>query len=137
MKLVRNSILVALGSIFLSGCATTISGQLVDSTGKEIKVDDATVNVSSLSGQNISEIIEVDIEGYFSSKASLPDGSYYVEVLAPGYKINGLQVEVSESRNLIFKMRKTSSQSIKGLSIEATKDYSKGNGNATIRPPQF
>lgn len=124
----------------LASCAPTLSGQLMDDQGEPISAENGRVNVLQLTNvkeQPVSHVLRVDRTGSFESDRKLPAGSYLVEALIPGYKIESVRIDVDGSKELSFRLKKLSTLSPELVGSGQDVDPDKGAGGASLTPPKL
>ena len=131
---------LVLAALYLVSCAPTLSGKLEGQTS-ELSPSEARVNVTRLDGEKGAEprtiVIDVEPNGEFSTDEDLPEGSYLVEALVPGYKLVSERVEINESKEVKFKLTPLSAPKPRAIGTNVDVDMGRGSGAATLTPPNL
>lgn len=129
--------ILMLSLLILPGCATTLSGTVKDQTGQPIAQGKINIHRLSPSVESENNWL-VDIEDGAYQSADLSDqGEYLIEVLAPGYRLTSQKITVTESQTLNLSLEKLPGKTARGVSANPHVELGRGEGNATIAPPQF
>ncbi|MBQ47116.1 MAG: hypothetical protein CMP10_06515 [Zetaproteobacteria bacterium] len=126
--------------IILSGCATKISGVVLSQTGSQLKIDEGKINIIDLrssQSSNYSKIIDVDEDGFFSTSNHVPNGTYLVETLIPGFELSNQKITVNQDTYVTFKIKKSNEIHPSTLKAKIEIIPLKGGGNASITPPNM
>lgn len=133
--------ILVLGVLSLSGCATTISGTLVAKDPKN-KVDyqNARVNITRLDKTNVAKenyVVTVDDEGGFETVIDLEKGKYMVEALVPGFAAESKTIDLKSSQEIHLKVSPLEDPSTSAISPNMNVELGKGEGDATLMPPNL
>tara|TARA_B100000902_G_scaffold208081_1_gene198072 strand:- start:359 stop:772 length:414 start_codon:yes stop_codon:yes gene_type:complete len=134
------SYLPIISIIILSGCATKISGVVLSQTGSPLKIDEGKINIIDLrnsQSSNYSKIIDVNEDGFFSTNKHVPNGTYLIETLIPGFELSNQKITVTKDTYLTFKIKKSNAIYPSTLKAKIEITPLKGGGNASITPPNM
>lgn len=126
--------------LMISSCTTTISGTIVQEDGKHInQTKSAKVNISFLDQENSdwNEVVDLDIDGTFTTNKDLQPGYYLVEPLIPGYAINSVRLFVDQDKVIKIIAKPLREQSSKLIQIQKSTKLHRGSGGAQIAPPKL
>lgn len=129
---------LALG-LLATGCATTITGVLQDTSGAAVYSQEARVNISPLltnDSSATSQMLTVSEDGSFSS-ADVEPGSYLVEALVPGFAPSSQTVQVQSDQHLTLKLRSLKKIQSGTISTGDDVEFSRGSGGADLMPPNL
>lgn len=130
------------GLLLAVGCQSTLGGKLVDKQGDPIKANAGRVNITALdrkddSEQSVAFVVDVDKNGYFTVKRSLPKGSYLIEALVPGYKATSIRVDLEGNDKISLQLEPIPAAPAKSLDANLNVDVERGVGEATLMPPEL
>lgn len=123
--------------VFVStSCHTYLSGELKTLQDEPMKAN-GTVNITSLKkSPPISTTAQV-VQGQFETEDSLPEGTYLIEALVPGYQIHSTKIDLSSASHIDLKMTPLKKPNIKGFKPHLTVPADKGTGAASLLLPNF
>lgn len=133
----RFSVVGLMATIYaLSGCAPTISGNLLSTNGDVIMSPEARVNIVPISSsEDEPQVLEVGSEGEFKTTETLKKGFYLVEALVPGYAPISVKVDVQKSENILLKLSPAKKIKNGSFGYYDELDEGRGQGGATLVPP--
>lgn len=139
---------IALGALFLGGCATSISGsvKMVDTNNQPVadaKLEGIVVNLinTTSSVENASSSVKTDEQGNFKtdSKQEVKPGTYKIEASEAGYVPASKTIEVKDSSReveLVLKqLPRGRTHSYRGPSSD--RDQIINPGEVNIQPPSM
>ncbi|MFW7382011.1 MAG: hypothetical protein ACOH5I_24610 [Oligoflexus sp.] len=124
-------------SIFLSSCATTIRGYVIQEDGQSIAARGGKVNVSFLDGANPPQVLDLQEDGSFVTDDEIFEGHYLIEPLIPGYSTNSLRVYVDESKTVRIVAKPLDPNPSKSIQIQRENRLDRGSGTARLAPLQL
>ena len=134
-------IALGLAAMVYVGCATTISGTLAAKDPKQkIDYQNARINISRLDKANVSAenyVVAVDEEGAFETAVDLEKGRYLVEALVPGFAAESKTLEIQSSQEIHLKVTPLDSPATSSISPNMNVELGKGEGGATLMPPNL
>lgn len=124
--------------LVISGCTTTISGEITDSNGQPISFS-GKINIVRLdsNAEQKSLIIDIDQRGMFESNADLEEGEYLVEPLIPGYEYGSTRISLTSSQHLKFAVKERPKTKPKTFKANDNLNIGMGAGNANLTPPKY
>jgi hypothetical protein len=143
----KGLVLVALGALWLGGCAAGISGsvRLVDRENKpipEAKLEGIVVNMMNTTSavEQASYSVKTDAKGRFESESDrIKPGVYKIEASEPGYVTATKTIEVKDSpRSVELELKqlpKGGARSYRGPATDKDKIINPGEVN--IQPPSL
>ena len=125
--------------LLLHGCATLVSGQIIQDTGEKLTGVEGKVNIQGLDRNNrqISEIVSIDADGQFSNQTDLKKGRYLIEALIPGYQSESQTIEIDASRELSIAVRRLTKRKTNLIDLQDQTRLDRGSGNVKLTPPEF
>lgn len=129
-----------LATLAMTACAPTLAGQLASAKGEFRSSPDARVNVTSLDhgdGEPRVMTLEVGADGNFSTRESLPAGSYLVEAVVPGYAVQSKTVQLGDEAPIEMTLTPVAPVKAKTTRAHAELDQSRGSGDAMLMPPSL
>ena len=123
----------------LYGCATSISGVVMDETNRPIKTHEGKINIHLLSPSTrpLSIVVDIDAKGEFSTNTNLTEGEYLVEPLIPGYRSDAIKLQLSASQKLTLSATKIGPIKPSTIGTGENSDVGKGAGEASLTPPNL
>jgi len=124
----------------LSGCATSISGQLKSARGDDLNIVNGKVNIVRVDGgeaQPYVVVVDVDSAGRFTTIEKVPPGNYLVEALIPGYKPASMHVDLEQSKKIELLLTPIRSAAHEIFRIDRDIEASKGAGGVLLMPPEL
>lgn len=122
--------------LFLTSCATTISGTLVSTEGNNTTFKSGKVNILSLDNQSPSQVVDVAPNGEFTSKEPLENGTYLIEALVPGFKATSEKIRITESKIVTLKLVPIAADT-QVIGVNSNLELGRGEGGAKITPPEM
>ena len=133
--------ILVLGVFGFNGCATTISGTLAAKDPKsKVDYENARVNITRLDKTNVAKenyVVEVDDEGSFKTVIDLEKGKYMVEALVPGFSTESKTIELKSSQEIHLKISPLEDPKTNAISPNMNVELGKGEGDATLMPPNL
>lgn len=130
--------LLVCGLVF--ACAPTLSGKLTDPKGAEIADRNARVNVSRLDGDakdSESLVVPVDQQGTFTIDKDLPEGSYLLEAIVPGYEVASKNVDVEGRQRVTLTLKRLPRPETTPIEADDNPNANRGQGGASLAPPNL
>lgn len=123
----------------LTSCATKITGYVLLKNGEPVTSKNGKINISYLGNQTtaVSEILNIDDDGYFSTEKDIQNGAYLVEPLIPGYSAKSVKIRVKKDEHVKILAYPLANTKSKILSVPTNQAIDRGAGSVTITPPKF
>ncbi len=120
----------------IHGCATNVSGVVVDATGKTLAVSNGKVNIILLTSteKRVNLIVDIDKNGYFVTKTNLQKGQYLLEPLIPGYKSESIKINIDKTVEVELTATKMTTGKKSVIGVNNDLDPGRGGGSATLTP---